>query len=209
MSGIAVIEISLRATGWPAPGFYKDGRGPLALVAPGPAGGAYPPNITGRLRHYDYDVEWSVNGDGFRERPRQRKQAGERRIGILGDSFAAGFGVERQRRFTDVWYEKTAQRGSTLWNLATPNCGTTCEAAILEGIGSNYELDEIILTFYSGNDLSDNIEWDQAKENRERGGAARMRGWLREHSRAATFAWVYLLRSFASISQPGVYSTDS
>jgi len=207
--GVALVEIALRAAGWPAPGLYVDGRGPLSLRTPGSAGGAYPPNIAGRLRHYDYDVEWSVNSDGFRERPRQPKKPSERRIGILGDSFAAGVGVERQLRFGDTWHERAPQAAATLWTLAAPNCGTACEAAMLEGIGAKYELDEIILAFYGGNDLSDNIEWYAAEEGEttgQRGRADRPRVWLREHSRAATFAWVYMLRGFARIAPPGVYS---
>jgi hypothetical protein len=210
--GAALAEIALRAAGWPAPGLYKDGRGPLSLTIPGSASGAYPPNVAGRLRHYDYDVEWSVNSDGFRERPRQPRQPGERRIGILGDSFAAGVGVERQHRFGDVWYAHASRPGTTLWNLAAPICGTACEAAILDGVGAKYELDEIILAFYGGNDLSDNIAWYHAEEGNdpnERGRGDGLRIWMREHSRAATFAWVNVLRGFARLSQPGVYSAAS
>jgi len=210
--GVLLIEVALRAIGWPAPGLYVNGRGPVSLAIPGAAGGAYPPGTTGRLRHYDYDVEWTVNGDGFRERPRQPKSSGERRIGILGDSYAAGVGVERGRRFADVWYQDRPQPGTTLWNLAAPICGTACEAAILQGVGAKYELDEIILAFYSGNDFSDNVEWDQAEEGsdpEQRGHLDRARMFVREHSRVATFAWVHLLRSFARITQPGVYSASS
>jgi hypothetical protein len=210
--GVLLIEVALRVVGWPAPGLYVNGRGPVPLASPGATGGAYPPDTTGRLRHYDYDVDWTVNGEGFRERPRQPKSSGERRIGILGDSFAAGVGVERVRRFGDVWYQNAPQPGTTLWNLAAPICGTACEAAILEGIGAKYELDEIILAFYSGNDLSDNLEWYQAEEGSDsgqRGHLDRARAFIREHSRVATFAWVHLLRSFARITQPGVYSAPS
>jgi len=211
MMSVLLLEIGLRLAGWPAPGLYIDGTGPVQLLTPGPAGGAYPPNVTGRLRHYDYDVEWSVNGDGFRERPREPKRPGEKRVGILGDSFAAGVGVERARRFGDIWYEHAAHAGTTLWNLSTPLCGTACEAAILAGVGAKYELDEVIVAFYSGNDLGDNVEWDQSEAHRERDqrGFDRARKIARERSRVATFTWVHLLRSFARIAQPGVYSAAS
>jgi hypothetical protein len=35
------------------------------------------------------------------------------------------------------------------------------------------------------------------------------RRWVREHSRAATFAWVHGLRSFATFAPPGIFSESS
>src|SRR6267378_5741667 len=60
-------EIALRIVGWPAPGFYVKGHGPVKLRNPGRDGGAFPPSAIGELRHYDYDVEWTVNKYGFRD----------------------------------------------------------------------------------------------------------------------------------------------
>src|SRR6476469_9397455 len=52
---VVALEIILRVAGWPAPGFYIEGRGPMALRRPGLLGGAYPPNAVGRLKNYEYD----------------------------------------------------------------------------------------------------------------------------------------------------------
>jgi hypothetical protein len=213
-ASLILLEGALRLAGWPSPGLYSRGHGPLELRPPGHVGGAYPPNVVGRLRHYDYDVEWVVNGDGFRERSLVPKRPGEWRIGILGDSFAVGLGVERHLRFGDIWFEKVRQPHMVLWNLATPLCGTACEAAILEGVGRKHELDEIILVFYGGNDVTDNAEWYEFAEV-ERSGSEDGGSWntirrlIREHSRAATFAWVQGLRSFAIFTPPGIYSASS
>jgi hypothetical protein len=207
---LAALEAILRIAGWPAPGFYVEGRGPIAMRRPGLLGGAYPPNTHGRLKNYEYDVGWVVNEDGFRERPASAKAGNEWRIGILGDSFAAGFGVEQPDRFSEIWSGKLREQNPNLttWNLATPNCGTLCEAEILEGSAQRYNLDEILLVFYGGNDVQDNIEEYRAVNGNgpddQPSGTHRV--WLREHSRLASFVWVSAFRAFATIRPPGIYS---
>lgn len=208
---VVAAELILRIAGWPAPGFYANGRGPITLRVPGQIGGAYPPNTSGRLKHYDYDVGCVVNGDGFRERNPTQKAKGEWRLGILGDSFTVGVGVEQSERFSDVWSVGIRQQlpNVTLWNLGSPVCGTLCEAKMLDGLGPKYDLDEIVLVFYGGNDLEDNLEEYRQQDSRSTATsvpAEGLRGWLREHSRVATFAWVNTIRAFASIRPPGVYS---
>jgi GDSL-like Lipase/Acylhydrolase family len=199
-------EALVRARGWPAPGFYRDGKGPLALRAPGAAGGAFPPGGPGRLRHYDYDVACQVNADGFREREPQPKRSGEWRVALLGDSFATGMGVEESQSFLALW-KRTADRAVTVWNLAAPSCGTSSEAAILHGVGARYDIDEVVVAFFGGNDLTDNLAWSRAGSGRTEIESSDWdaRGWLREHSRLATFVWVGFARGFARFRPPGVY----
>lgn len=206
---LAALELILRIAGWPAPGYYVAGRGPIVLRNPGTSGGAYPPGTAGRLKSYEYDIGWVVNEDGFRERAPTNKARGEWRVGILGDSFAVGFGVEQPDRFSEIWASKLQQKTPTIttWNLATPNCGTLCEAEVLEGPAQRYNLDEILLEFYGGNDVQDNIEEYRGLNI---GGAddessATYRVWLREHSRLASFIWVNAFRAFATIRPPGIY----
>ncbi|HEV7747322.1 MAG TPA: SGNH/GDSL hydrolase family protein [Pyrinomonadaceae bacterium] len=207
---VFALELILRIAGWPAPGFYVAGRGPIVLRKPGLLGGAYPPNANGRLKNYEYDVSWVVNEDGFRERSASVRVDKEWRIGILGDSFAAGFGVEQPARFGDIWGVRLHQQNPniTTWNLATPNCGTVCEAEILETYAQRYSLDEILLVFYGGNDLQDNLDdyrgLNGAGLNDQSPGTYRV--WLREHSRLASFVWVNAFRAFATVRPPGVYS---
>jgi hypothetical protein len=210
-SVLLVAEVALRIAGWSAPGFYVSGHGPLALRSPGVDGGAFPPNVSGRLKNYEYDVEWTVNADGVRERAPQPKSKDEWRIGLLGDSFAAGVGVEEKQRFGNLWIETAVPQTAnvTLWNLAAPSCGTACAAAILNHSGQHYDLDEIILAFYGGNDIEDNVEWDQnvpANDTRRQASLDSAKQWLRENSRVATFAWVNGLRAMATFRPPGIYS---
>jgi hypothetical protein len=208
-------EGGLRLLGWPSPGLYVNGRGPLHLRQPGRAGGAYPPDSIGRLRHYEYDVGWVTNSRGFREREPTQKGAGEWRIGLLGDSFTAGIGVETGQRFGDLWSESVRRRkpNVTLWNLGSPECGTACEAAILEGADGQYQLDELVLAFYGGNDVQDNVSWYQTSDPaaaQETGGAPsagkRLKVWLYEHSRLFTFIWFYGARSLSAFRVFGIYS---
>lgn len=199
-------EVAMRVLGWPVPGFY-DANGQLrSLNRPGAAGGAYPGPSDGRLRHYDYDVKWQVNADGFRDRAPAPKQAGERRLIILGDSFAAGMGVEEADRFSEVFAQRLrAQHPEvTVWNLGAPNCGTICEQHILGGIGRQYQPDMVVLAFYSGNDLDDNLA-DLKPEgivNTHQQGVA---GWLRKHSRLASFLWISIFRSLYRFKPAGTY----
>src|SRR5262249_31129493 len=112
-------------------------------------------------------------------------------------------------RLGDTWHERAPQAAAPLWTLAAPNCGTACEAAMLQGVGAQYERDEIILAFSGGNELVADSERYAPREGgntRQRARADRPRVWMREHARAATFAWVYMLRGCARIAPPGVYS---
>lgn len=209
---LTLLEGVLRFAGWPAPGLQVNGQGPIALRQPGRNGGAFPPSSAGRLRHYDYDVAWVVNEDGFRERSIYPKRAGEWRIGVLGDSFAAGYGVNLQERFADVCYRQLQSHHPNIsfWNLSSPLCGTKCQAEMLEGVGRDYDLDELILVFYGGNDLQDNLDSYRNPAKQDPYGdlsvSERAKIWLREHSRLATFVWINGIRAVASFRPPGLYS---
>jgi len=208
---LMVAEFALRLWGWPAPGLYVNGSGPVALRTPGVNGGAYPPKTKGSLKHYDYDVNWSVNGDGFRESDPGPKTKNEWRVGFVGDSFTAGVGVEQSQRFQDVWLAKMQEQfpNLTAWNIASPVCGTLCESQMLNGVNNKYDLDEIILVFYGGNDVEDNVEeYSDLNSGRPKviAGSSGLKDWLREHSRLATFAWVSAIRAFATITPSGIYS---
>lgn len=210
---LIALEVGLRIAGWPTPGFYVDGAGPIELRAPGKNGGAFPPNVRGELRHYDYSVPCNTNSFGFRDAQVSPRQAGEWRIGLLGDSFTAGVGVRQEDRFADIFSTeiRKTKPNVSVWNLGAPLCGTACETEMLKNAGANYQLDEIVLAFYGGNDLEDN-NWWYASQAPNRGAAprppalSRFRDWLRDHSRLATFVWVEAIRALATFQPPGIYT---
>jgi hypothetical protein len=157
-----------------------------------------------------------VNTHGFRERERQAKSLGEWRIGLLGDSMTAGIGVKQRERFGEVLYEAIQQQAPsiTLWNLGAPRCGTACEEEILDGVGRAYDLDEIILAFFGGNDVEDNVHWDHRVATQDTPVPGSMlseeiRGWLREHCRLTTFLWINIFRAFASLHPQRDYSVSA
>lgn len=214
--GAALGEAFLRMAGWPAPGFYIDGKGPVHPVEPGKHGASYPPLVNGRMRHYDYDVSWQTNDHGFRERRLVPKAPSAWRIGLLGDSFASGMGVEPPETFVAQWIREVGRslapegRRAELWNLATPAAGTAHEADVLEGAGVRYDLDSIVVAFYAGNDLQDNVIWQKRRDgvtSAERP-AGLWRVWLREHSRLATFVWINSLRALATFEPPGAFRPE-
>lgn len=202
------LEIYLWIIGWPIPGFYKEGDSrPSPLQVPSAKGGSWKnyPNQKGRLRHWDFDVEIHINTDGFRERELTDKKTNEWRVGLIGDSYGAGYGVKQSERFGEIWLKNTEKvTGSfsnlSLWNLCAPGAGTGQNVAFLKANGVKYGLDEIILAFYSGNDLQNNTSWSLLKENSQQleEKNKKLRGkWrylVRSHSRAAGFLWIHFLR---------------
>jgi hypothetical protein len=216
LATIVIAEATLRIAGWPAPGFYVHRAGPIELRPPGKNGGAFPPGVRGELRHYDYSVECRVNRFGFRDREPIAKGPGEWRIGLLGDSFTAGMGVKEDERFGNTFAAAVheGQPTASVWNLGAPNCGTACEGAMLDAVKESYDLDEVILAFYGGNDLQDNDVWYQGQSPNQSppNGTPRLdssRRWLREHFRLSSFLWVNAMRARASFEPPGVYARAS
>ncbi len=120
---LVAVEVALRIWGWPSPGYYQDGDGPLPIRTTNAEGGfgrAFPG--AGRLRHFDYDVPFCINRHGFRERDLVPKAQGERRIGLFGDSMTAGWGVLKAERFGEIWFNAVKDRlpNTTLWNFGSP-----------------------------------------------------------------------------------------
>ncbi len=209
--GLLLVEIALRAAGWPAPGYYIGDEGPITerWHYPGRHGGMYPPGV-GRLKHYYYDVEMAINEHGLRERPWTPKQSGRWRVGLFGDSYVLGTGVEQPERFGDAWYALVQDRfpNVELWNFGSALCGTKGSADMLDGIARRYDLDEIVLAFYAGNDLLDTYQdvrrGDSLQAPRTRWRAVKY--WLRTHCRLISFVWVAVARTWARFEPIGVFT---
>jgi len=211
--GLALTEAALWAAGWPIVGIYwgdNGDKGPRALRIPGPSGGAYRGfGSTVRAVHYDYDVTYAVNRHGFATPEPAPKRPGEYRIGIIGDSFSFGLGVQTSQRFSDLWFDlvKSNYPHATLYNLGTPSSGTLQHAEILAGVGAQYDLDEIILCFYSGNDPDDNIAYQRLLaagplpdiEPQPHG----VRAFLRSNFRLPSFVWIRGLRALSTVRYGG------
>ena len=205
---LLVLEIGLRIIDWPSPGLYQDGVGPLPLSLAdgrGSAWRAYPGDA--RIRHWDYDVDVHLNRHGFIDHDPAPRAPGERRIGLFGDSFAAGMGVTPDERFATRWWRdlQRADERVSVYNFGSAWSGTGQSAAFLAANGAHYELDELVLAVFGGNELGDNQRWESSRAQTPEERAAmeqrmRSRGWrdeIRNRSRAAGYLYVALARGLA------------
>ena len=105
-----------------------------------------------------------INSVGFRDIDRnETKPAGVRRIAVLGDSVAFGWGVSREQRFseklqallTDQPHEsKTSTTSSNVevWNFAVPGYNSTMELATLKSDVLKIGPDVVVLSIVSNDD---------------------------------------------------------
>jgi len=92
------------------------------------------------------------NSRGFRDREREYGKAAKKRIVVLGDSTAWGWGVEAEERFSDVM-EKIL-RGWEVINLSQAGYSTDQELLVLETEGLKYTPD-IVLLLFDRNDVAE------------------------------------------------------
>jgi len=151
-----------------------DGQGirfqppPIYLQEPGH-------ELTGHKYLYDSVLGWrnipswkattfgrplTINSNGLRGRERPfAKAAGTKRMVILGDSYAWGYGVADDEVFPDV-LERRLQRGHAHWevlNTGVSGWGTDQEYLFLTREGFRYAPDLVVLAFFLGNDPDNNI----------------------------------------------------
>lgn len=93
----------------------------------------------------DYRVR--TNAAGFRDPERElAKPTGTRRVVVLGDSMAWGWGIAPGERFGDLLDERLGPEVEVL-NLGVPGYGTDQELWVLETVGLAYEPDVVLLGF--------------------------------------------------------------
>jgi len=114
-------------------------------------------------RHYvpgDYDIAIHTNSAGMRglrEYPLERVP-GKRRILMLGDSFAFGYGVEDEQVVSAVLEDllNASSAGSAeVLNLAVSGFGQAEELVTWQAVGQNYQPDVVVI-FYFNNDIGNN-----------------------------------------------------
>lgn len=211
-SAALLVEASLRVAGWRAPGLYDAQGDPVPVGVTTGEGGPFPP-VDGVLHTFEYEVPYHVNRDGFRERDPVPKAPDEWRVGLFGDSHIAGYGVERQDRFGDLWIadRRRRQPDAELWNFGAPNTGTHHMADVLEGVAAGYDLDEIVLAMSAINELGDNIDWQRAHTGDEAPSVPRKRSllaaFLKRHSRLAMLLWFQVAHGLLADRTPPVHET--
>jgi hypothetical protein len=108
----------------------------------------------GTFSHLDFAVEVQINSDKLRDQEHPVPRGPQRRLMVLGDSFAWGFGVEAHERFSDLM---AARR--TDWefiNAAVSGYATDQQVLYFEERGSKYRPDVVLLLLYL-NDFEENL----------------------------------------------------
>jgi lysophospholipase L1-like esterase len=119
------------------------------------------PGWRGRHRHHDFDVGYTTNPFGFRGTFDGAMDPGTgRRIGILGDSFTFGLGVDDGETLADE-LGRRAPPGTAVLNLAVPGYSTDQELLLAERLMTTlYRPTELVIVVYLANDVIDNeLAW--------------------------------------------------
>ncbi len=110
------------------------------------------PNLDQMFTLPDFKVRIKTNSRGFRDRERSYPRGGEKRIVILGDSHAWGWGVENDQIFSAIMERRL--KGWEVINLGQAGYSTDQELVLLEREGLRYRPDLVVLLFCE-NDVKD------------------------------------------------------
>ena len=114
-------------------------------------------NFTGRMRTAEYDVAVSTNSEGLRGG--ESESSIEKKVLVLGDSFAFGVGVEDNETFSEVLERKISEKEDVeVVNAGVGGYGTDQELLYLKEDGLRLNPEVVIVAFFVGNDLTDNID---------------------------------------------------
>lgn len=147
----------------------------IADVHPGP----YPPSLYERdedcvyrlspgfrMQARGYTVQ--ISEQGFRDRFYGEKPPGVTRILVLGDSYVFGQGCALDETFTKVM--ERMGKGLEVINAGVGGYGTLNELRLFRKYGLALKPDIVILCFYEGNDLVDNLVFSLIRPRDERAG---------------------------------------
>lgn len=123
------------------------------------------PGIRTRMRGPEYDVEVVSNSLGMRDDEPltdQPRTEGSRRVLLLGDSFAMGYGVERPRIFADRLEHAVP---ADVVNAGTGGYELVQQPRVLAEYGPRFRPDLVVYALYLGNDLAQNDEWEVRQDS--------------------------------------------
>ena len=116
-------------------------------------GWAHEPGQEGIFETPQFRTVVRINENGLRDREHSYERQNDiKRILVLGDSFAWGYGVEESERFSQL-LEKSL--GVEVINAGVSGYSTDQELLWYRNEGIKYETDLVILVF-AGNDVGDN-----------------------------------------------------
>jgi hypothetical protein len=113
-------------------------------------------NWRGNHRHYDFDVQYSINEDGFRGKFEKKQSESERIYAFVGDSFTFSYGVNERETFVDLLNQIKKREGIIFYNFGVPGYSTDQESLLIKERVFTFDPDIIFLVVYLHNDLIDN-----------------------------------------------------
>lgn len=114
------------------------------------------PNKTGYfVSKHEFKTKITINSCGMRDKEySSAKPSGEKRIVVLGDSFASSFGVPDSETFAKVM-EAGLTSNTEVLNFGVNGYGQTQELLLLQTRAIKYSPDLVIMLVYVGNDFDD------------------------------------------------------
>jgi hypothetical protein len=114
-------------------------------------GAKYAPHLDRRWKTREFDVTYRTNSLGMRDEEVGPKRGF--RILLLGDSYSAGYGVERHEQFADRLEERL---GAEILNAATGGWDLVHQYHYFQEVGTTLSPDLVLYAMYVGNDLHHN-----------------------------------------------------
>jgi len=128
----------------------SDHMEPGMIVYDAQLGWKLKPYWSGKHQHYDYDVAYNINRDGFRGIDTQAKEGG---FSVVGDSFSFGLGVNDDETFVALLNESHHDK---FYNYSVPGYSTD-QQLLLVNRHRNEMAQHVLLIVYLGNDIFDNM----------------------------------------------------
>jgi hypothetical protein len=154
-----ICEVALRLGGWKVVTFY-----PIAGFHQFDAdlGWIQMPNHEAFFRGRGFNIRVRTNSLGFRDKEYQfSRQAGIKRVIVLGDSFTWGWGVEQEETFCGVAARE--MKNTEFINLGQAGYGTVQEYLLFKKLGIKFSPDFTVLAFFV-NDVYDNYDAGSLKK---------------------------------------------
>ena len=112
------------------------------------------PNWSGKHIHHDFEVNYSVGSDATRKQSVNRVSKPHKVVGVLGDSFTFGFGVNDDETFTSRLSQDNPEK--QFINFGVPGFSTDQEYLLMRKHGKFAGVNEYWLVVYLVNDILDN-----------------------------------------------------
>lgn len=121
-------------------------------------GWAHRPGQQGVIENPRFHNKVRINQKGLRDREHSYKRTNnEKRILVLGDSFAWGFGVEEENRFSELL---ETSLGVEVINAAVSGYSTDQELLWYREDGIKYETDLVVLVFCGNDERQNHLQHD-------------------------------------------------